>query len=72
MWQFMAQREEVFTNSNKEGVDRVLKEDGQYAFMMESTVVDYVVERECRLTQVCCTPVLVTRHHLRPGGRPAG
>ena len=32
--------------SNKEGVERVLKEDGQYAFMMESTVVDYVVERQ--------------------------
>ena len=52
MWQFMDQNKNVWSSSNKEGVERVLKEDGQYAFMMESTVVDYVVERQCELTQV--------------------
>ena len=52
MWQYMEQNNNVWSTSNKEGVERVLKEDGQYAFMMESTVVDYVVERQCELTQV--------------------
>ena len=52
MWQYMEQNNNVWSASNKEGVERVLKEDGQYAFMMESTVVDYVVERQCELTQV--------------------
>ena len=48
----LCQNPSVWVKSNKEGVERVLKEDGQYAFMMESTVVDYVVERQCELTQV--------------------
>ena len=52
MWAFMDQSEAVWVKSNKEGVAKVIKEDGKYAFMMESTVVDYVVERECQLTQV--------------------
>ena len=52
MWAFMDQSEAVWVKSNKEGVAKVIKEDGKYAFMMESTVVDYVVERQCQLTQV--------------------
>ena len=52
MWAYMDQNQNVFTKSNKEGVERVLREEGAYAFMMESTVVDYVVERQCKLTQV--------------------
>ena len=48
----MEQNNDVWSTSNKEGVERVLNSDGQYAFMMESTVVDYVVERQCELTQV--------------------
>ena len=42
----------VFASSNKEGIERVLKENGDYAFMMESTNVEYVVERKCQLTQI--------------------
>jgi hypothetical protein len=38
MWSYMDQNKNVFTKSNKEGVDRVKREDGAYAFMMESTV----------------------------------
>merc|ERR1712147_579247 len=56
MWRFMEQNKDtVFTKSNQEGIDRVLNKNGhngEYAFMMESTVVDYVIERECELTQV--------------------
>ncbi len=42
----------VFTKSNKEGIERVLRENGDYAFLMESTIVEYVVERKCELTQI--------------------
>ena len=46
----MDQNPGVFVNSNKEGVDKV--KGGEYAFMMESTGVEYVIERQCELMQV--------------------
>lgn len=42
----------VFTSSNQEGVDRVVKGKGNYAFLMESTSIEYVIERNCELTQI--------------------
>lgn len=45
-------RPSVFTSSNMEGVDRVVKGKGAYAFLMESTSIEYVIERNCELTQV--------------------
>lgn len=47
-----SQRPSVFTSSNVEGVERVVKGKGSYAFLMESTSIEYVVERNCDLTQV--------------------
>lgn len=53
MWSFMdSAKSTVFTSSNKEGVDRVLKGKGSYAFLMESTSIEYVIETNCELTQV--------------------
>jgi len=52
MWNFMEQNTNVLVRSTKEGIARVIKEDGNYAFLTESTVADYVVERECQLTKV--------------------
>nr|QHN69189.1 ionotropic receptor 8 [Sirex nitobei] len=53
MWSFMeAARPTVFTSSNVEGVERVVKGRGSYAFLMESTSIEYVIERNCELTQV--------------------
>ncbi|XP_068908894.1 glutamate receptor ionotropic, kainate 2 isoform X4 [Tenebrio molitor] len=53
MWSFMeSQRPSVFTASNVEGVERVVKGKGGYAFLMESTSIEYVIERNCELTQV--------------------
>ncbi|EDS27908.1 glutamate receptor [Culex quinquefasciatus] len=53
MWSFMeASRPSVFTASNIEGVERVVKGKGSYAFLMESTSIEYVIERNCELTQV--------------------
>ena len=31
---------------------RVLEDNGKYAFLMESTSVEYVIERNCELTQI--------------------
>lgn len=68
-------RPSVFTTSNIEGVERVVKgkgipsccvrrlnsfshipsffcATGSYAFLMESTSIEYVIERNCELTQV--------------------
>lgn len=45
-------RPSVFTGSNIEGVERVVKGKGNYAFLMESTSIEYVIERNCELTQV--------------------
>jgi len=54
MWTAMNNaRPTVFTSSNEEGVDRVSKStDGGYAFMMESSSIDYEIERKCDLMQV--------------------
>ena len=40
----------VFTSSYKEGVERVLQ--GNFAFLCESSMLDYVVQRDCNLTQI--------------------
>lgn len=53
MWSFMeSARPSVFMASNNEGVERVVKGKGNYAFLMESTSIEYVIERNCELTQV--------------------
>ncbi|XP_043279379.1 glutamate receptor ionotropic, kainate 2 isoform X2 [Venturia canescens] len=53
MWSFMeSAKPSVFTKSNVEGVERVVKGKGNYAFLMESTSIEYVIERNCELTQV--------------------
>lgn len=51
MWAFMeGQEPSVFVMNSQEGIDKVMKED--YAFLMESTMIDYTVQRECDLMQV--------------------
>lgn len=51
MWEFMEGRKpSVFVSNYEEGVQRVL--NGNYAFLMESTMLDYIVQRNCNLTQV--------------------
>ncbi|XP_054270568.1 glutamate receptor ionotropic, kainate 2-like isoform X2 [Macrosteles quadrilineatus] len=53
MWQYMQDNyEDVMTKSNKEGVDRVLSDTEEYAFLMESASIDYEVQRKCQLRQV--------------------
>ena len=45
-------RPSVFTKSNDGGVERVAKSKGMYAFLMESSSIEYVVERNCDLMQI--------------------
>ncbi|XP_053961746.1 glutamate receptor ionotropic, kainate 2 [Anastrepha ludens] len=53
MWTAMeTARPSVFTKNNDEGKDRVLKGKGLYAFLMESTTLEYIIERDCALMQV--------------------
>ncbi|XP_071746528.1 glutamate receptor ionotropic, kainate 2 isoform X2 [Lepeophtheirus salmonis] len=52
MWVFMDSDDKNFVKSNSAGVERVIKENGKYAFLMESTTVEYIVERKCDLTQI--------------------
>lgn len=45
-------RPSVFLKNNDEGVERVLKSKRSYAFLMESTAIEYQLERHCDLMQV--------------------
>ena len=45
----------VFTKSpdpNKKGMERVQKEQGDYAFFMEAASIDYYTQRNCDLMQL--------------------
>ncbi len=42
----------VYTDGNKEGIERVIKEDGGYAFFIEAASMEYQLERKCDLMQI--------------------
>lgn len=48
-------RPSVFVKNNEEGVDRVIKMKKKYAFLMESTAIEYELERNCNLMQIGST-----------------
>lgn len=51
MWSFMeSARPSVFVESNEKGVERVKR--GDYAYLMESTSIEYTIERHCDLYSV--------------------
>ena len=52
LWKNMASFDNSMVNSNSEGVSKVIQESGGYAFFMESTSIEYQVERNCKLTQI--------------------
>lgn len=53
MWTFMeTTRPSVFVKNPKEGVERVQRSNGQYAFFMESTSIEFFTERRCDLIQI--------------------
>lgn len=51
MWRYMeSKKPSVFVSTYEEGIKRVM--EGNFAFLMESTTLDYVVQRNCNLTQI--------------------
>ena len=50
MWEFMTANPENFVSSYEDGKERVV--NGDYAFLMESTMIDYMVQRDCNLVQI--------------------
>ena len=53
MWAAMeSARPSVFVLNNDEGVERVLKGKRGYAYLMESSAIEYQLERHCELMQV--------------------
>lgn len=52
MANFMEQNADVMVSSNAMGRKKVEKENGKYAFFMESATIEYITERYCNLTQV--------------------
>ena len=39
-------------SSNDDGIQKVIDDEGKYAFFMESASIEYIVERKCKVTQV--------------------
>ncbi|XP_033113339.1 glutamate receptor ionotropic, kainate 2-like [Anneissia japonica] len=53
MWQFMSNKPEVFVDREEDGVNRVLSDEEDYAFLMESTATEYYISQYCRnLTRI--------------------
>lgn len=53
MWSTMeANADAVLVRSNGEGVERVARGAGSYAFLMESSSIEHIINRNCNLTQV--------------------
>ena len=53
MWRVMDRLgPEVLLKGNTEGIDMVKAEQGGYAFFMESTTIEYLINRHCDLRKV--------------------
>ena len=53
MWRAMERgKDDVLVSSNQAGIEKVLQEQGSYAFFMESTTIEYQTEKNCRLKQI--------------------
>lgn len=46
----MMDHSDLLTSNNAEGQERARSEN--YAYLMESTSIEYIVERDCELTQI--------------------
>uniref|UniRef100_A0A915DN79 Uncharacterized protein n=1 Tax=Ditylenchus dipsaci TaxID=166011 RepID=A0A915DN79_9BILA len=50
MWKLMESQASLFVTSSKEGIERV--KNGDYAYLMESSMLEYALERDCELIQI--------------------
>ncbi|CAG0917698.1 unnamed protein product [Notodromas monacha] len=52
MYETMSANPRMLERTYRDGVDRVLEEDGKYAFIMESVAIDYYLTQHCELNQM--------------------
>lgn len=53
MYQYMVDNEkDVMTDSNEEGTKKVLDPNQNYAFLMESSSIEYIEQRQCKLSKI--------------------
>lgn len=52
IWENMQKWNDVLKASNDDGIAAVREKPGKYAFFMESTIIEYNMERKCGLAQV--------------------
>lgn len=50
MFTYMENNPQLMTHGNDEGLARALNEN--YAYLMESSSIQYIIERECNVTQI--------------------
>lgn len=52
MYKYLINNPTLLTDDNDQGVQRVFSGAEDYAFVMESSSIEYTTERKCNLTQV--------------------
>lgn len=52
MYKYMMDNPSLLTDDNDAGIQRVYDGIEDYAFIMESSSIEYTIERKCNLTQV--------------------
>lgn len=52
MYNYMVQHPELMTKDNGQGLDWAENKNLNYAFLMESSSIEYIIERHCEVTQV--------------------
>lgn len=52
MWARMEHTENVFVEDNEAGIERVKQSNRGYAFLMESSTIEYITHTECNLTRI--------------------
>jgi hypothetical protein len=50
MYEYMSNNPQLMTSSNEEGLDKA--KEGKYAFLMESSTIEYITQRHCEVVQV--------------------
>lgn len=50
MYKYMMDRPHLLTSTNEDGLEKAKTEN--YAFLMESSTIEYLIERNCNLTRV--------------------
>lgn len=49
---YMEKHKNLMPVKNEEGLEKALSEDNKFAFISESSFIQYITERHCSLTQI--------------------